>query len=607
MNATATSTTNNNNTSHSAMNFFNHHNNNTANEQNLVLSPFDIDFNDHIFDSPILGTHNHHPSPQQHQQQQQQQLSTPVLLTPKSHSMDNLFLQEHVLPYYHQHDNHDNGYAAASVSAVMAANLHHSPTTTTTTATTTDTGTHYHHHHHHHHHHQDENDILSLYLSSTNGEEDAMSSSHMTATTTMTHPRWHHIDPPPLPQLMETPTASVQTLDYPTTNATDTTESSLVRSTSSSRLPKLQVETQFNQGEMAKRIPSSSSLSSSSSSSLTKQETKQQQETTTTMAPAPTTTTTTATTTATTTTTMAVEPEEEEEQESANRGWQTVFVDAQYHDMIHVDLTSKTRCEEPCAQVPSKMYSSLKYEIRHHASGALCDQVAFLLARITVVDSVNFEEIKKDNRPVLKGVVESALTKPSGSAAATKQKLYGVLKCQFTDVSYHHKKRDFCWQIGLFRPEELENPIMIMRSAPYKVFARKPATNKKRRRETTSENAAVDAATTVVTSTTNTATTTATTTTTTSVPLTATSTLAQNIHNNHNNNNNNGGWEQFQDRLDDLFRDAKRMKMDDKKKVVNLLCEKMMSLDGNLFSQTVIQLQQHFVHGDNNASTGSQN
>jgi len=68
-----------------------------------------------------------------------------------------------------------------------------------------------------------------------------------------------------------------------------------------------------------------------------------------------------------------------------------------------------------------------------------------------------------------------------------KKEISGVLKVQFTDVSYHHKKCDFCWEISIFTPNELNNPILKIRSSSFKVFARKPsqvaATTKKKRKK----------------------------------------------------------------------------------------------------------------------------
>jgi len=56
----------------------------------------------------------------------------------------------------------------------------------------------------------------------------------------------------------------------------------------------------------------------------------------------------------------------------------------------------------------------------------------------------------------------------------------GSFKCQFTDVSYHHKKSDLSWQIQYYLPSDLENPILSLRSPSFKVFARKPSTKKRK-------------------------------------------------------------------------------------------------------------------------------
>jgi hypothetical protein len=161
-----------------------------------------------------------------------------------------------------------------------------------------------------------------------------------------------------------------------------------------------------------------------------------------------------------------------------DRKWHTVFVDPTLSGSLQVEVTSKTRCEEPSDEIPDKLYSSLKYEIRQQVSGKLCSEIPFLLARITVVDAVDFKEILKDKKSVLKGVVEGSCVKPP---TASEPRLEGTLKVQFTDVSYHHKKRGFCFQISYFTPGNLDNAVLIKRSASFLVYARKPSQGKKRK------------------------------------------------------------------------------------------------------------------------------
>jgi len=162
------------------------------------------------------------------------------------------------------------------------------------------------------------------------------------------------------------------------------------------------------------------------------------------------------------------------------RGWQVVY--SQTND-FSVSVLTKTRCDKvPTEDVEEILYSSLKYEIKQNLNGQL--NYPFLLSRIYVVDSTTGEIVQKNNKGVLKGVIEVAIANTSENS----NEVPGLLKVQFTDVSYHHKKCDFCWEIAYFTPNDLEEPILRMRSSAFKVFARKPSqaastSIKKRKRE----------------------------------------------------------------------------------------------------------------------------
>lgn len=216
-----------------------------------------------------------------------------------------------------------------------------------------------------------------------------------------------------------------------------------------------------------------------------------------------------------------------------DRQWYTVFADARFP--VDVSICSKTRCEEPSSEIPDKLYSSLKYEIRQQASGAACAHVPFLLGRITVVDAVQFTEILKDNKSVLKGTVEGSLVKPPTSQYTT---LEGSLKVQFTDVSYHHKKKGFALQISYFAPSDLVHPVLIKRSASFLVFARKPNQNKKRKRTEPSENFAF-----------------------------------------------------FQSRLDDIVQCSKKLKPQEKHSALQLLSNKLLEMDPAFFIDQLSRMQ----------------
>jgi hypothetical protein len=205
------------------------------------------------------------------------------------------------------------------------------------------------------------------------------------------------------------------------------------------------------------------------------------------------------------------------------RCWKMIYKQQNLLQQFNIRIFTKTRCDTPCEHVTEKMYSSLKYEIRQQITGPICAQQPFLLGRIQVVDSSTGQAIQKsDKKTVLKGVVECALTKPPG--AKDQFEIQGVMKVQFTDVSYHHKKRDFCWELRYYVPNDLDNAILVMRSAPFKVFARKPNQNKKRKRTSTS-------------------------------------------------------YEDFCNRLEDLIRVSKKLKADERKTALQLVSSKLLQSD----------------------------
>jgi len=109
-----------------------------------------------------------------------------------------------------------------------------------------------------------------------------------------------------------------------------------------------------------------------------------------------------------------------------------------------------------------------------------------LISKIYVVESTTGDVVQKNNKSVLKGLLNCTIHDSSNE----KNTESGVLKVQFTDVSYHHKKCDFCWEVSYFAPNELNTPIMKIRSSSFKVFARKPSTvasltKKKRKKDQT--------------------------------------------------------------------------------------------------------------------------
>jgi len=175
------------------------------------------------------------------------------------------------------------------------------------------------------------------------------------------------------------------------------------------------------------------------------------------------------------------ELEEEEPAKSSkkeiplNRVWSTAFKKEALVGDGDVEITLKTRREKATNLVPERLYSSLKYELQITANGKFVRSLPFLLARIQVVDAKTFEPITKNNKAVTKGENESALTHPPNGPGNI---IKGAIKVQFdSSISYHHDKREVCLEIGFFMNEALDQPILIKRTVPVKMFARKP--NKK--------------------------------------------------------------------------------------------------------------------------------
>ncbi|EFC50733.1 predicted protein [Naegleria gruberi] len=163
---------------------------------------------------------------------------------------------------------------------------------------------------------------------------------------------------------------------------------------------------------------------------------------------------------------------------TSERVWKTIHVDESAGN-LDTQVLLKTRRDKPSEYLPEKMYSSLKYEIIQKASGNFLTTVPLLLCRATVVDAETNKEIKLA-KPVLKGNIESALTKDPTSKNADEFEC--KMKIQF-DYSYHQEKKLVALELKFYLNDKLDNPILIKRSCPLKVYARKPNKTKRMREE----------------------------------------------------------------------------------------------------------------------------
>lgn len=171
---------------------------------------------------------------------------------------------------------------------------------------------------------------------------------------------------------------------------------------------------------------------------------------------------------------------------NVDRKWKLTFQDESQinpQNTLNVDITSKTRCENPSDQIPENLYSSLKYQLCQKITGTFCTLIKMLVVRVVVVDSRSLQEVKKDNKPVIEGDTETSLHVKQ-DAVTGERRLEGAIKVKFNDVSYHHDNKLFCFNISYYHPSNLQRPVVVYRSAPFKVLARKPSQGKKRKADT---------------------------------------------------------------------------------------------------------------------------
>lgn len=175
-----------------------------------------------------------------------------------------------------------------------------------------------------------------------------------------------------------------------------------------------------------------------------------------------------------------------------NRKWILAFNDAQLGASdLSLVVSMKIRGEEAKHTVSDKLYSSHKYNITQTFSGTTLPKLyPVLVARLSIIDPATQTEFLKNNKPIVKGTYEAAVTMGSGKTANSMQ---GTMKIQFTDCSYHHDRKYFAFRIAYFDPSKIHSgtapvPLFTITSPPFRVYARKPtehdATTKKKKKAT---------------------------------------------------------------------------------------------------------------------------
>lgn len=162
------------------------------------------------------------------------------------------------------------------------------------------------------------------------------------------------------------------------------------------------------------------------------------------------------------------------------RDWQIIYFDQQHLTRdFKVEIYLKSRNEAPLPTVPERLFSSLKYEIRHKISGSFIKDIPLLMCKIRLVHPETGQEVlsRKEKEPILKGVTEGALTRDQNGELVFRSKV------QITDVTFHYGKKYFEFQILYYVPTKLEAPVLIIQSAPFQVYARRVNGRRKRKRE----------------------------------------------------------------------------------------------------------------------------
>lgn len=157
-----------------------------------------------------------------------------------------------------------------------------------------------------------------------------------------------------------------------------------------------------------------------------------------------------------------------------NRRWVTTHENplATHASNLDLKIELRTRSDGPWWGVPDKLYSSLRYEF-HQTATSSC-HLKLLLCKLQVVDAETGEEIGKGPNGTIDGETEKALTLDTSVCRQSNQFIFSsVMRFKVTTVTYHHRKRPFAFQFSYYLANDTTNPILVKRSQPFQVFARR--------------------------------------------------------------------------------------------------------------------------------------
>ena len=191
-------------------------------------------------------------------------------------------------------------------------------------------------------------------------------------------------------------------------------------------------------------------------------------------------TTTTTTTNSTTSTSTDSEASDDPDNDTDNNNNNSWFIEKQNNLNWKVDISMKTRLEKATEKIPTSLYAPIVYQMTQKVTGPKVDSTKFIMIKYTAVNSETHEVLLKNQKEILLGGFESALT-----FNEDEKSFQGTTKIQFGSNSSHFEGKEFKLKVDYFVGDNLTEPTFTMISSKFRVYARKP--NKKKTNSTTHE------------------------------------------------------------------------------------------------------------------------
>jgi hypothetical protein len=174
-------------------------------------------------------------------------------------------------------------------------------------------------------------------------------------------------------------------------------------------------------------------------------------------------------------------------------GWSVMYSQSTHGMTARSIVEYKTRLEPLSQTFPNSLYAPIIYQmhvtvkltpdspalLQNQQFVSKWNELEFVMAKVRVMNGHNHDEqILKNGKPIISGMLKVPLTKQR-TTSGNELIFFGHNKIQFLDCSYHHNKQSFALEWSFYLPNELNHPILVVVSTPFKVYARKP--NKKRK------------------------------------------------------------------------------------------------------------------------------